>query len=115
MSSANVNGFNLTLGLLYEDRWFNAEEPYEDPKLPCERCFSNLTIHKLHKTIFAFGMTIIKRCTVSSCPSCLDEQIIAHYKPKTQKRTPSSNNLAKFKSLPPDIQQRIIDEVLNGA
>lgn len=106
MPSKPVGGFDLVLGKLYNDFWFNRAEP--DHKGPtCTKCFTVTTLHHLEKLVFAFGKMTIKTCDVVTCPACLHEAIIHHT--ATPKKPATKRNLAKlFAKLPKTIQQQIL-------
>lgn len=107
--SKPVGGFDLVLGKLYNDGWYNFKPPFHNSE-NCPKCSSPVTLHHLHKFVFAFGNVIEKftRCTV--CPSCLHERQLDT--PKQEKRQKATKqNLAKiFSKLPKSVQQQILTE-----
>ena len=106
MPSKSVGGFDLVLGRLYNNFWFNRAEPQHNAEV-CSKCDGLVTLHKLEKLIFAFGKMTIKTCDVVTCPICLHEQLIktaeAPKKPATKR-----NLAALFAKLPKTIQQQIL-------
>lgn len=106
MPSKPVGGFDLILGKLYNDFWFNRAEPLHNSG-KCAKCKSSATLHRLEKLIFAFGKVTIKTCDVITCGVCLHEEIIHHA--FTPKKPATKQNLAKlFAKLPKSIQQQIL-------
>lgn len=105
MSSKPVGGFDLILGHLYNDFWFNrAPVDHNGPK--CDKCHDTTTLHRLEKLVFAFGRMIIKTCDVITCPSCLHE--VVSYHQSTKKPATKRNLAALFAKLPKTIQQQIL-------
>ena len=76
MTSKSVGGWDSVLGLLYNDGWVNEASPEHSSPTICQVCNSSATIHKLKKTIPMFGHTVTKHCTVTTCPDCLNEQVM---------------------------------------
>jgi len=111
MPSKPVGGFSLVLGPLYNDSWFNATLPTDSNTELCFKCDSPITIHHLEKFIFAFGLTIRKTCTVHTCSSCLNEEVITKTETKVKNKLKTYNLLYKFKSLSPELQKKIMEEV----
>ena len=109
MTSQPVGGFDLVLGNLYNDGWFNLKPPEHD-QWPCIKCAHSVTIHNLHKYIFAFGQVIEKFTRVATCPTCLHEcKLDSQKQEKKQKAT--KQNLGKiFAKLPKSVQQQILME-----
>ena len=108
MSSKPVGGFDLELGALYNDFWFNRAEPLHN-HTACSKptCNGLATLHRLEKLVFAFGKMTIKTCDVITCPVCLHEEVIAH--PTTPKCPATKQNLVKlFAKLPKSIQQQLL-------
>lgn len=100
-------GFTLELGKLYNDFWFNAATPQHNSFERCLRCNASVTVHKLEKLVFAFGKMTIKYCTVHTCPSCLNEVVIAMAEPAKKKAT--KQNLVKlFSKLPLSVQKQLL-------
>ena len=105
MPSKPVGGFDLVLGHLYNEFWFNRAEPqHAGPK--CQKCLSTTTLHSLEKLIFAFGKMTIKTCDVVACPTCLHEVITSHQ--ATKKPATKRNLTALFAKLPKTIQAQIL-------
>lgn len=107
-SSKPVGGFDLILGGLYEDFWFNAATPEHNSAICCSKCRGAVTIHRLEKLVFAFGKMTIKTCEVHTCPVCLHESLAVP--PTSSKPKPATKaNLVKlFAKLPKTIQQQIL-------
>ena len=106
MTSKNVGGFQLVLGLLYNEGYYNSRPPHHNSWRKCEKCDSPVTIHDLEKMIFAFGKVILKRKIVLTCPDCLNEvdlYIVLPSKPKKEKTA-----LQRFQSLPKSEQLRLL-------
>ena len=101
MPSKPAGGFDLVLGHLYNDFWFNAAEPNHNA-VCCSKCTGRATLHKLEKVVLAFGKVTIKTCIVYTCPVCLHEEIVEH-REKTQKAT-KQNFVRIFSKLPKPIQ-----------
>lgn len=107
MPSKNVGGFDLVLGDLYNDYWFNAAPPQHYAE-SCIKCNGLVTKHSLEKYIFAFGKITTKYCTVFTCPDCLHEVALdSPKKPKAQQAT--KTNLVKlFSKLSKSVQQQLL-------
>ena len=106
MSSKSVGGFDLVLGRLYNDFWFNRAE-LQHNAAPCTKCGDFVTLHRLEKLVFAFGKMTIKTCDVVTCPSCLHEELLYHK--ETPKKPATKRNLAAlFAKLPKTIQVQIL-------
>lgn len=106
MSSKSVGGFDLILGHLYNDFWFNRAEPQHNTGA-CSKCLSPVTLHRLEKLVFAFGKMTIKTCEVFTCPTCLHEALIEH-KARPKKPATKRNLAALFAKLPKTIQVEIL-------
>ena len=108
MPSKSVGGFDLVLGKLYNDYWFNAAPPRHNSSALCEKCTAPVTIHELEKYIFAFGKITTKYCTVVTCSSCLHEvQLESPKRPKAYQAT--KTNLVKlFSKLSKSVQQQLL-------
>src|SRR5688572_19317926 len=108
MSSKPVSGgFDLVLGKLYNDFWFNAATPAHNSFEHCKKCSGNITVHKLEKLVLAFGKMTTKNCIVHTCPTCLHEELIAMSTPL--KKPATKANLVKlFAKLPKSIQIAIL-------
>lgn len=106
MSSKPVGGFNLVLGRLYEDRWFNRALINHHGPI-CSKCSSITTLHRLEKLMYAFGKMTIKTCDVITCSQCLEEAII-NIAEKPKKPGTKRNLAAVFAKLPKTIQQQIL-------
>lgn len=106
MPSKPVGGFDLILGKLYNDFWFNrAPVDHHGPK--CTKCLTPVQLHKLEKLVFAFGKMTIKTCEVVTCPACLHEAII-HTGDKPKKPATKQNLAKLFAKLPKSIQVQIL-------
>ena len=108
MSSKPVGGFDLKLGALYNDFWFNRAEPLHNYST-CTKytCGGLTTLHRLEKLVFAFGKMTIKTCDLFTCPVCLHEEVVSHT--ASPKRAASKKNLVRlFAKLPKSIQQQIL-------
>lgn len=107
MSSKPIGGFDLVLGKLYNEGWFNFKSPDHNGGW-CDNCKCYNTLHHLHKFVFAFGNIIEKFTQVITCPSCLHEQQVdSHLKQKKQRAT--KVNLARiFSKLPKQVQQQLL-------
>ena len=113
MTSKSVGGWDLFIGPYLADGYYREEEPYEQGN--CSKCSSSLTQFKLYKHIFAFGLTIKKRCTISACSACLNEELLTTPQRKLHKKSSSSRStLAKFKALTPSQQKLVLDEFLKA-
>ena len=109
MSSKPVGGFDLVLGQLYNDGWFNYEPPLHNV-LTCAKCNGGTTIHKLHKFILAFGNITEKFTEVETCPHCLHEhQLPSDRKERKQKAT-KQNFVRIFSKLPKPIQVALLTQ-----
>ena len=106
MPSKSVGGFDLILGRLYNDFWFNRAEPQYNTGA-CSKCNSLITLHRLEKLVFAFDKMTIKTCDVVTCPTCLNEVLIEH-KESPKKPATKRNLAALFAKLPKTIQQQIL-------
>ena len=105
MPSKPVGGFDLVLGHLYNDFWFNRAEPQHNVSA-CSKCDSRVTFHRLEKLVFAFGKMTVKTCDVVTCPSCLHE--VVSYHQVTKKPATKRNLAALFAKLPKTIQVQIL-------
>ena len=104
MPSKPAGGFDLVLGHLYNDFWFNAAEPNHKSGLTCYKCETGeLTLHKLEKVVLAFGKLTIKTCVVHTCPRCLHEVVVNLPDAPRQKAT-KQNLVRLFAKLPKNIQ-----------
>lgn len=107
MPTKPSGGFDLILGHLYNDYWFNAASPRHNSLEECSKCHASVTIHNLEKIVLAFGKMTIKTCTVYTCPRCLHEELIEHR--EAPKKPATKRNLTKlFAKLPKSIQQNIL-------
>ena len=105
--SKSVGGFDLLLGKLYDDGWFNHEPPRHDV-LTCRKCGDAVTIHKLHKFVVAFGHITEKFTEVVTCPACLNEyEHPSYYQDKKRKAT-KRNLAAIFAKLPKSVQAALL-------
>lgn len=107
-ASKSVGGFDLILGNLYNDYWFNASSPQHNAT-HCKKCsLRTITIHRLEKIILAFGKLIVKTCEVWTCTACLNEVLVIA--PETQKKVPATkaNFVKLFSKLPKSIQQDLL-------
>lgn len=105
-ASKPVGGFDLILGQLYNDFWFNRAEPQHNSG-PCTKCDGLVTTHRLEKLVLAFGKMTIKTCDAFTCPVCLHEQVVFHN--AAPKKPATKKNLIKlFAKLPKSIQQQIL-------
>lgn len=107
MSSKGVGGFNLVLGALYEDRWYNRAMIEHNSAKCCPKCNAALTIHRLEKFVFAFGKVIEKACDAYTCPICLNESVV-FYDLAPKKKTSKRNLNKLFAKLPLAVQQQIL-------
>lgn len=106
MPSKAVGGFDLILGHLYNDYWFNRHPP-EHNAAACTKCAGLATHHRLEKLVFAFGKMTIKTCDVLTCPVCLHEALIKAA--DSPKKPATKRNLVKlFAKLPKSIQQQLL-------
>ena len=109
MTSQPVGGFDLVLGKLYNEFWFNAAPPNHWSDSTCSKCSKHVTVHRLEKLVFAFGKMMIKYCIVHTCPSCLHEVLITPPTSKTKPKAATKANLVKlFAKLPKAVQQEIL-------
>jgi len=99
-------GFDLVLGKLYNDFWFNASEP-QHRAASCSKCGERATIHSLEKIVLAFGNMTVKSCVVHTCPCCLNEEIVKFHEPAPKKVT-KKNLVSLFAKLPKSIQQQLL-------
>lgn len=101
-------GFQLVLGHLYNDFWFNRAEPQHTYDRPCTKCLTRaITIHRLEKLVFAFGKMTVKNCDVWTCRACLNEEV--NYHAEAPKKPATKRNLSKlFAKLPKSVQQQIL-------
>ena len=109
MPSKSVGGFDLILGDLYNDYWFNAGA-IQHSAVACTKCRGAASIHSLEKLVFAFGKMTVKHCEVHTCPDCLHEHIAVppekaflRYKPATK-----ANLVKLFAKLPKAVQQELL-------
>lgn len=105
-TSKPVDGFDLILGELYNDGWFNRCPPRDDD--PCAKCHGTTTIHSLHKFIFAFGQVIEKFTSVVTCPHCLHECELDSYKKEKRKKATKKNLVTIFSKLSRDMQAALL-------
>lgn len=108
MPSKSVGGFDLVLGGLYNDYWFNAAELQHNSHYYCEKCQSATTVHQLEKYVFAFGKITIKYCTVLTCPDCLHERVINSPKKDATKPATKTNLVKLFSKLSKSVQQQLL-------
>src|SRR3990167_9362197 len=109
--SKPVGGFDLVLGNLYNDFWFNAAHPEHNASIPCTKCATRVTVHRLEKLVFAFGKVTIKHCIVHTCPACLHELLAVPPKATSKPKPATKANLTKlFSKLPKAVQQQILME-----
>ena len=106
MPSKSVGGFDLVLGHLYNDFWFNRASPQHNAEM-CTKCDGLVTHHRLEKVILAFGKLIIKECDVLTCPVCLHEEVIM-LTPKPKKKATKKNLVSLFSKLPKSVQQSLL-------
>ena len=105
MPSKPIGGFDLILGHLYNDFWFN-RAPIQHGVNACSKCNSLITLHRLEKLVFAFGKITIKTCDVVTCPECLHEVVTYH---QNTKKAATKRNLATlFAKLPKIVQVQIL-------
>lgn len=105
MPSKPVGGFELVLGQLYNDFWFNEQSPNHNGP-PCTKCAATTTVHKLEKVMLAFGKLIVRNCTVHTCPNCLHE-LLHDYHERPKKAT-KQNLVTIFSKLPKSVQATIL-------
>ena len=111
MSSKPVGGFDLILGGLYNDFWFNAAPPNHWSSVECTKCSTRVTVHRLEKLVFAFGKMMMKYCIVHTCPSCLHESLVTPPTSMSKPKPATKANLVKlFSKLPKAVQQQILME-----
>jgi hypothetical protein len=106
-ASKPVGGFDLILGRLYNDFWFNRATPEHNSVVCCEKCNAAVTIHRLEKLVFAFGKMTIKTCDVHTCPICLNEVLMQHTE-SPQKPATKRNLVSLFSKLPKSVQQSLL-------
>lgn len=106
MPSKPVGGFDLILGRLYNNFWFN-RAPIDHAGPVCSKCNSQTTLHKLEKLVLAFGKMTIKSCDVVTCPQCLHEALV-DIAEKPKKPATKQNLTALFAKLPKSVQVQIL-------
>ena len=111
MTSTPIGGFDLVLGKLYNDFWFNAAPPNHWSNEQCSKCSTKVTVHRLEKLVFAFGKMMTKYCIVHTCPQCLHEVLVTQPTTIGKPKPATKANLVKlFSKLPKQVQQQILME-----
>lgn len=113
MASKSVGGFDLILGHLYNDGWFDESLP-EDHIASCSKCYGQITRYHLQKVILAFGHLITKHKVVWTCSECLHEELVEFHE-KPPKKITKRNFERIFAKLPKSTQEQLLKGEKYGA